>query len=84
MKYKALLMAMMMAATFFWIPAAGDQVSAQTWHKRHGKHKKYAYGYKNYGQYRRTQVGNRRYRLAKRYYTNDRGIRLFRWVRIYF
>ncbi|HEX6124911.1 MAG TPA: hypothetical protein VFZ23_06005 [Pyrinomonadaceae bacterium] len=41
------------------------------------------YGYKNYGQYRRTQVGNRRYRLVRRpYYRN--GIRLTRWVRLYY
>lgn len=41
------------------------------------------YGYRNYGQYRRTQVGNRRYRMARRYYWRD-GIRLTRWVRVYY
>ncbi len=52
--------------------------------KHNGKsRKKNSYGYRNYGQYRRTQVGNRRYRLVRRYYSND-GIRLSRWVRLYY
>ena len=63
---------------------------AQDWRWRRarrgrGKHKgwKNTYGYRNYGQYRRTQVGNRRYRLVRRYYWDD-GMRLSRWVRVYY
>lgn len=48
-----------------------------TWRKKND------YGYKNYGQYRRTQVGNRRYRMVKRSY-RDNGIRMTRWVRVYY
>ena len=105
MKNKMIFIVMLLAATFFWMPAAGDQVSAQNGqnngrqkqernngngrndadhasYKRQGP--KNAHGYRNYGQYRRTQVGNRRYRMVKRYYTNDRGVRLFRYIRMYF
>lgn len=60
------------------------------WKGGHGRKRRYNrgrnryyYGYRNYGQYRRTQVGNRRYRLVRRYYWRD-GIRLSRWVRIYY
>ena len=58
------------------------------WDKGHKKRRyknrnRYHYGYKNYGQYRRTQVGNRRYRVVRRYYWRD-GIRLSRWVRLYY
>ncbi|MBK7393694.1 MAG: hypothetical protein IPI64_10410 [Chloracidobacterium sp.] len=90
MKNKMILNVMLLAATFFWMPASGDQVSAQNGQK-HGYYKqdkrqkhKNAHGYRNYGQYRRTQVGHRRYRVLRRYYTNDRGVRLFRYIRIYF
>jgi hypothetical protein len=41
------------------------------------------YGYKNYGQYRRTQVGNRRFRMRRQYYYRN-GIRLSRFVRVYY
>ena len=95
MKKKLLIFGMLLATTFFWLPA-DNSVSAQEKGKGHsrghhttvwqpGKHKgwKDTHGYKNYGQYRRTQVGNRRFRMVKRYYTND-GIRLSRLVRVYY
>ena len=60
------------------------------WQDDHGRRRRrfkgrnrYTYGYRNYGQYRRTQVGNRRYRMVRRYYWND-GVRLSRWVRLYY
>ena len=49
---------------------------------RRSRNREY-YGYRNYGQYRRTQVGNRRYRMVRRYYWDD-GVRLSRWVRLYY
>lgn len=72
-------------------PANESSVDPQKeWKGDHGKKRRryrgrnrYHYGYKNYGQYRRTQVGNRRYRMVRRYYWRD-GIRLSRWVRIYY
>jgi len=52
--------------------------------QRRGRRRSGTYnGYRNYGQYRRTQVGNRRYRMARRYYWND-GVRLSRYVRVYY
>ncbi len=62
--------------------ASNDRVWQAGKHKGNWR-KKNSYGYKNYGQYRRTQVGNRRYRTVKRYYWND-GVRLSRWVRVYY
>ena len=76
------------AAFLILLPAAsytqGRGRGNQGWHSRrsHG-HKKWNHGYKNYGQYRRTQVGNRRYRLVRRPYWR-RGVRLTRWVRVYY
>ena len=44
---------------------------------------KWNHGYKNYGQYRKTQVGNRRFRSVRRpFWVN--GVRVYRWVRIYY
>ncbi len=90
MKRKLTILALMLATMFFWMPAAGDNVSAQNGNGKGNKagnygrsHKKNSYGYKNYGQYRRTQVGNRRYRLKRQYYTRD-GNRLSRLVRIFY
>jgi len=51
--------------------------------RRYQGRNRYTYGYKNYGQYRRTQVGNRRFRLVRRPYWR-RGVRLTRWVRVYY
>ena len=51
--------------------------------RRRWRKYKNTYGYRNYGQYRRTQVGNRRYRMVRRYYWDD-GVRLSRWVRLYY
>lgn len=61
------------------------------WQSDHGRRRRWRnrnrnrsyFGYRNYGQYRRTQVGNRRYRLVRRYYWDD-GMRLSRWVRLYY
>ena len=90
MKNKILILAMLLAVAFVWLPSFGATVSAQrgnvTWQPgRHKgwKHKKNAHGYRNYGQYRRTQVGNRRFRTVNRYYWRD-GVRLSRLVRVYY
>lgn len=61
----------------------GLWVGGQPGRRRFQGRNRITYGYKNYGQYRRTQVGNRRYRLARRYYLRD-GIRISRWIRIYY
>ena len=96
MNRKLAVFALLIATTFFWLPADSNSVSAQEKGKGHnrsnhsrvwqpGKHKgwKNTHGYKNYGQYRRTQVGNRRYHLTKRYYWQD-GTRLSRFMRVYY
>lgn len=90
MKRRLTILAMLLATMFFWMPTAGDNVSAQNGHGKGNKggifgqgHRKDDHGYRNYGQYRRTQVGNRRYRLKRQYYTRD-GNRLSRLVRIFY
>ena len=83
---------MIAAFTFFALPADSFNVDAHgrvNW--QHGNHghgnrgrKKRHWGYKNYGQYRSAQVHRRnRYRMVRRYYWRD-GIRLTRWIRIYY
>ena len=56
----------------------------QVWRvKSKRKGPKWNHGYKNYGQYRKTQVGNRRFRSVRRpFWVN--GVRVYRWVRIYY
>lgn len=90
MKKILIVLALIIATTVFWIPSEGGSVSAQNRQERsEGRHhrkdhgRKYTHGYRNYGQYRRTQVGHRRFRLHRQYYRRN-GIRLSRWVRIYF
>lgn len=100
MKRKILIFTLLVATTFVFVPVDSFGYTEQPgkskhwkggrWDDDHGRRRRrfkgrnrYYYGYRNYGQYRRTQVGNRRYRLVRRYYWND-GIRLTRWVRLYY
>ena len=100
MKRKILLMTLLAGFVFVALPdrsfantspttvEAANALVQKGWGKgqkirRNKNRNRYHYGYKNYGQYRRTQVGNRRYRLVRRYYWRD-GIRLSRWVRLYY
>lgn len=96
---KALKYFILIAAAFLMLlPAAshaqGRGHGNQGWHhgndnwewrgrKSHRGRNRWTYGYKNYGQYRRTQVGNRRFRLVRRPYWR-RGVRVTRWVRVYY
>ncbi|HKX83456.1 MAG TPA: hypothetical protein VJL58_04475 [Pyrinomonadaceae bacterium] len=64
----------------------GKSGSIRIWEgdRRDRRRKGPIYGYKNYGQYRSAQVHRRnRYRMVRRYYWRD-GIRLSRWVRVYY
>ena len=74
--------ALMIVGMSFSVDAAASQPGRGKWRGPKGPKRVY-FPYKNYGQYRRTQVGNRRYRLVRRYYWS-RGIRLSRWVRVYY
>jgi hypothetical protein len=87
MKRNLVIIALLLATTFFWIPAGSDldaQDRENNGQRRDGdRGRKNTHGYRNYGQYRRTRGGHRRYRLRRRYYYR-RGIRLSRFIRIYY
>lgn len=100
MTRKILILTMLFVTTFFTLPSdataqgkskwgKSDNWSQGRWDNKRGRRRyqgrnRIYYGYRNYGQYRRTQVGNRRrYRLVRRYYWDD-GMRLARWVRVYY
>lgn len=79
----------MAAFTFVALPTFGYETNAQgrgkssNWGNR-GNKKSYPRRYKNYGQYRSAQAHRRnRYRMERRYYYRN-GIRLTRWIRIYY
>lgn len=85
-----MILALVAAFTFVALPTYSYETHAQrgrgkssSWGNR-GKGKWYPRRYKNYGQYRSAQVHRRnRYRMVRRYYWRD-GIRLTRWIRIYY
>jgi len=92
MKSKILIFALMATLAFVALPSFGFEANAQRGQGRgkssnwgnHGKQKWYPRRYKNYGQYRSAQAHRRnRYRMERRYYYRD-GIRLSRWIRIYY
>ena len=93
MRTKIAALALIAAFSFIALPAetvsAQGRSSARGWQSSRrgnarGNKKWYPRRYKNYGQYRSAQVHRRnRYRTVRRYYWRD-GIRLTRWVRIYY
>ena len=96
MRKRFVMLAMIVITLALMIPAdllgqpgkhgRGKSGSIGIWQgdRRDRRRKGPIYGYKNYGQYRSAQVHRRnRYRMARRYYWRD-GIRLSRWVRVYY
>ena len=96
MRTKIAAIALIAAFSFIALPAETvnaqgrwDRSSSRGWQSSRrgngrGNKKWYPRRYKNYGQYRSAQAHRRnRYRLARRYYWRD-GIRLTRWIRIYY